>query len=193
MALLGVQSGGIGNIGYTPKDMYNVEQQLRAHLIRHDAEMLKEHFEDEKEKMIHSISRWRLANAEHLENQDRAIAKAIGSKLPTIFHRYRIWHISNKFNNKGWVEDAFKDLHDCIWDIESKEEFKARWKVLVEELELVDKTWLQNIYDLCAQWVPTFCKHTFSVRMSSSQRAESCHSFVKQYVHRKHSLIEFII
>ena len=99
----------------------------------------------------------------------------------------------NRFNDKGWVEGVFKDLHDYIWDIESIEECEARWKVLVEEHELVDKTWLEDIYKLCANWVPAFCKHAFLARMSSSQHNESCHSFFKQYVYRKHSLIEFII
>ncbi|KAB2606548.1 protein FAR1-RELATED SEQUENCE 5-like [Pyrus ussuriensis x Pyrus communis] len=55
-------------------------------------------------------------------DQDRAIAKVISSKLPTTFHCYCIWHISNKFNDK--VRGTFKDLHNCIWDIKSKEEFE---------------------------------------------------------------------
>ncbi|KAB2597320.1 protein FAR1-RELATED SEQUENCE 5-like [Pyrus ussuriensis x Pyrus communis] len=55
--------------------------------------------------------------------QDGAIAKAIGNKLPITFQQYSIWHISKKVNDKGW-------------DIESKEEFKARWKMLLEEREL---------------------------------------------------------
>ncbi|KAM1224678.1 hypothetical protein EV2_044611 [Malus domestica] len=70
-----------------------------------------------------------------ITNQDTAISKAIGSKLRTTFHQYCIWLISNKFNGKGWVGGAFKDLNDFIWNIESKEEFEARWKVLVEERE----------------------------------------------------------
>lgn len=50
VGLLEVHSGVIENIGCIPKDMCNAEQQLRAHLIGHDAEILKEHFEDEKQK-----------------------------------------------------------------------------------------------------------------------------------------------
>ena len=44
------------------------------------------------------------------------------------------------FNDKGRVEANFKDLHECIWYIKSKEEFKARWKALVELYELVNKS-----------------------------------------------------
>ncbi|KAB2615448.1 protein FAR1-RELATED SEQUENCE 5-like [Pyrus ussuriensis x Pyrus communis] len=43
----------------------------------------------------------------------------------TTFHQYYIWHIGNKFNDKGWVGAVFKDLHYCIWDIESKEELEV--------------------------------------------------------------------
>lgn len=53
-------------INCTPKDMYNVEQQLQAHPIEHDAKMLKEHFEIEKEKNESFISRWRLTKPEYL-------------------------------------------------------------------------------------------------------------------------------
>ncbi|KAB2612732.1 protein FAR1-RELATED SEQUENCE 5-like [Pyrus ussuriensis x Pyrus communis] len=46
-----------------------------------------------------------------ITDQDRDLAKAIDR--------------NNNFINKGWVEGAFKDLPDCIWDIESKEDFEA--------------------------------------------------------------------
>lgn len=64
-------------------------------------------------------------------DQDGAITKAICRKIQTTFHWYCIWHIIKTFNDKGRAEGNFKDLHEGIWYIESKEEFKARWKALV--------------------------------------------------------------
>lgn len=128
-----------------------------------------------------------------ITDQDGAIARAICSKLPATFHRYCIWHILNNFNDKSFVEGIFKDLHECIWDIECKEEFEARWKALVEEQGLVGKSWIEFIYELRVDWVPIFCKCDFSSGVSSSQRVESSNSFLKQYVHKKHSLIVSII
>ncbi|KAB2629530.1 protein FAR1-RELATED SEQUENCE 5-like [Pyrus ussuriensis x Pyrus communis] len=76
MALLEVQSGEIGNIGCTPKDMYNVEQQLQPHLIGHDAEMLKKHFEDEKEKNDSFYFKMEIDEGRTLENFFWANAKS---------------------------------------------------------------------------------------------------------------------
>ncbi|VVA38370.1 PREDICTED: FAR1-RELATED SEQUENCE [Prunus dulcis] len=50
MSLLKVQVRGMKNIGCTSKDLYNWERQLHAKLIRHDAELLKEHFLAERKK-----------------------------------------------------------------------------------------------------------------------------------------------
>ncbi|KAL2485890.1 Protein FAR1-RELATED SEQUENCE 5 [Abeliophyllum distichum] len=52
--------------------------------------------------------------------------------------------------------------------------------------------WLQTMYDIRSRWVPAYVKHIFSVGMSSSQRSESGHSFLKKYVNRKNSLMGFI-
>ena len=43
------------------------------------------------------------------------------------------------------------------------------------------------------RWVPAFVNHIFAAGMSSSQRAESSHSFFKRYISKKNSLMDFII
>ncbi|KAL2485612.1 Protein FAR1-RELATED SEQUENCE 5 [Abeliophyllum distichum] len=48
------------------------------------------------------------------------------------------------------------------------------------------------MYDIRSRWVPAYVKHIFSAGMSSSQRSESGHSFLKKYVNRKNSLMGFL-
>ncbi|KAL2542487.1 Protein FAR1-RELATED SEQUENCE [Abeliophyllum distichum] len=48
------------------------------------------------------------------------------------------------------------------------------------------------MYDIRSRWVPAYIKHIFSAGMSSSQRSESGHSFLKKYVNRNNSLMGFI-
>ncbi|KAL2475805.1 Protein FAR-RED IMPAIRED RESPONSE 1 [Abeliophyllum distichum] len=57
---------------------------------------------------------------------------------------------------------------------------------------LQSNEWLHSMYDIRARWVPAYVKHIFSAGMSSSQRSESGHSFLKKYVNRKNSLMGFI-
>ncbi|KAK9911751.1 hypothetical protein M0R45_035643 [Rubus argutus] len=68
-----------------------------------------------------------------------------------------------------------------IEEDETTEEFDKKWKKVVESSNLSDNGWLQSIYDIRASWVPAYCNHIFSTGMSSSQCAESCHSFFKKW------------
>ncbi|KAK9911752.1 hypothetical protein M0R45_035643 [Rubus argutus] len=68
-----------------------------------------------------------------------------------------------------------------IEEDETTEEFDKKWKKVVESSNLSDNGWLQSIYDIRASWVPAYCNHIFSTGMSSSQCAESCHSFFKKF------------
>ncbi|XP_021834564.1 protein FAR-RED IMPAIRED RESPONSE 1-like [Prunus avium] len=81
----------------------------------------------------------------------------------------------------------------CIWGMDTKEEFDAKWDEIVTSNGLKDHPWLSLIHALRENWVPSYVKHVFSVGMSSSQRAESCHAFFKQYINRKNTLMEFIV
>ncbi|KAK3189165.1 hypothetical protein Dsin_028726 [Dipteronia sinensis] len=42
--------------------------------------------------------------------------------------------------------------------------------------------WLQSLYEMRAKWVHVFVNHVFSTGMTSSQHAETCHSFFKRAI-----------
>ena len=131
-----------------------------------------------------------------ITDQDPAMKLAIAQVFPSTFHRYCSWHILNKFSDKigaAKCNDYYQDFKNCVWNSETIEEFDKKWKEVVERSSLSDNGWLQSIYDIRASWVPAYCNHTFSAGMSSSQRAESCHSFFKKYVDHKNSFLDFVI
>lgn len=68
-----------------------------------------------------------------------------------------------------------------------------KWIELVEKSGLNDNKWLQPMYQIRAKWVSAYMNHIFSTGMSSSQRAESSHSFFKKYVSKNNSLVDFMI
>ncbi|CAL8112071.1 unnamed protein product [Prunus armeniaca] len=121
------------------------------------------------------------------------MSKAIAVTLPTTFHRYHIWHILNKITKKPDIGECFSKMCKCIWGMDTKEEFDAKWEEIITNNGLKDHVWLSSIHAMLENWVPSYVKHVFLAGMSSSQRAESCHSFFKQYINRKNTLMEFIV
>ncbi|XP_024178948.1 protein FAR1-RELATED SEQUENCE 5-like [Rosa chinensis] len=131
-----------------------------------------------------------------ITDQDPAMTKAISEALPQTFHRYCSWHILNKFSEKLdpiKYRDYYQDFHSCIWNSSSKEEFDSRWIEITKKSGLSDNKWLESIYEIRSSWIPAHVNHVFSAGMSSSQRAESQHSFFKNYVSDQNSLVEFMV
>ncbi|XP_004309400.1 PREDICTED: protein FAR1-RELATED SEQUENCE 5-like, partial [Fragaria vesca subsp. vesca] len=232
----GVQAGGIENVGFTQRDLYNYGSSIREQKKGHDGDLLYMHFENEKEKDPSFVYRmesdeekktiifacgflndettdsfvWLFkeflnvmpGNASEnapkmiITDQDPAMSKAISEALPHTFHRYCSWHILNKFSEKlDAIKylDHYQDFHSCIWNSSSGDEFDSRWNELIEKSGLSDNKWLKSIYEIRSSWIPAHVNHCFSVGMSSSQRAESQHSFFKDYVSQWNTLVEFMV
>ncbi|XP_008232222.1 PREDICTED: protein FAR-RED IMPAIRED RESPONSE 1-like [Prunus mume] len=126
-----------------------------------------------------------------ITDQNAAMSKAIVVTLPTTFHKYCIWHILNKFTEKPGIGECFSKMCKCIWGMDTNEEFDAKWEITNNGQK--DHPWLSSIHAMRENWVPSYVKHVFLAGMSSSQRAESCHSFFKQYINWKNTLMEFIV
>ncbi|XP_004304830.1 PREDICTED: protein FAR1-RELATED SEQUENCE 5-like [Fragaria vesca subsp. vesca] len=131
-----------------------------------------------------------------ITDQDPAMEKAISEVLPDTFHRYCSWHILRKFSEKLDAikcRDHYEAFRKCIYSSENEEEFELKWRSVLAESVLSGHNWLQSIYEIRFRWVPAYMNHVFSAGMSSSQRAESAHSFFKDYVSDKNSLVEFMV
>ncbi|XP_062007189.1 protein FAR1-RELATED SEQUENCE 5-like [Rosa rugosa] len=250
------RAGGIQNIGFIQRDLYNYGRTCREEKKGHDGDLLYMHFQNEKEKdysfvytmesdeenkvtwcfWADSISRrvysfygdtiifacaflndetadtfvWLFkeflnampgdapenASKMIITDQDPAMTKAISEALPQTFHRYCSWHILNKFSKKLDAikyRDSYQDFHSYIWNSSSREEFDSRWIEIIEKSGLSDNKWLELIYEIRSSWIPAYVNHVFLAGMSSSQRAESQHSFFKNYVSKWNSLVEFMV
>ncbi|XP_020421412.1 protein FAR1-RELATED SEQUENCE 12-like [Prunus persica] len=112
-----------------------------------------------------------------ITDQDAAMAIAISIAFPSTFHRLCIWHITSKFSVK-LPRDAYKEywpeFQKAIWDTDNKDEFDAKWNIVVIKAGLTDHPWLSSMFDLRESWVPAYARQFFTAGMSSSQRAEAC-------------------
>ncbi|CAL8175235.1 unnamed protein product [Prunus armeniaca] len=131
-----------------------------------------------------------------ITDQDAAMSREISIAFPTTFHRLCIWHITSKFSVK-LPHSAYKkywgEFQKAIWDTDNKDEFDAKWNIVVTKAGLTDHPWLSSMFDLRESWVPAYARHFFAAGMSSSQIAECSHGFFKQYISRRNSLMDFII
>ncbi|KAL2527699.1 Protein FAR1-RELATED SEQUENCE 5 [Abeliophyllum distichum] len=131
-----------------------------------------------------------------ITDQDAAIARAISIVLPSTLHRFCMWHTLNKFLEKMNVvlyNDQYHRLVHIIKKSESPAEFEQQWIEVMETTELGNNEWLSSLFEIRSRWVPAYVKHVFAAGMSSSQRSESGHSFLKKYVDRKNSLTDFVV
>ncbi|XP_008237306.1 PREDICTED: protein FAR1-RELATED SEQUENCE 5-like [Prunus mume] len=131
-----------------------------------------------------------------ITDQDAAMTRAISIAFPTTFHRLCIWHITSKFSVKlphFAFKEYWSEFQKVIWDTDNKDEFDAKWNIVVTKAGLTDHPWLRSMFDLRKSWVPAYARHFFAAGMSSSQRAECSHAFFKQYISRRNSLMDFII
>ncbi|XP_020421372.1 protein FAR1-RELATED SEQUENCE 5-like [Prunus persica] len=131
-----------------------------------------------------------------ITDQDAAMAIAISIAFPTTFHRLCIWHITSKFSVKlphSAYKEYWHEFQKAIWDTDNKDEFDAKWNIVVTKAGLTDHPWLSSMFDLRESWVPAYARQFFAAGMSSSQRAEGSHGFFKQYISRRNSLMDFII
>ncbi|CAH9099228.1 unnamed protein product [Cuscuta epithymum] len=131
-----------------------------------------------------------------ITDQDPALSKAIARALPNAYHRYCMWHIIRKIPEKvGSIInslESFSKIYCIIKYSETAYEFEAKWQGLVDEVGLGDNEWISYMFQVREQWVPAYFKNVFAASMSSTQRSETTHSFLKKFVYKGCSFNEFV-
>ncbi|CAL8168014.1 unnamed protein product [Prunus armeniaca] len=79
-----------------------------------------------------------------ITDQDAAMSRAISIAFPTTFHRLCIWHITSKFSVKlphSAYKEYWGEFQKAIWDTDNKDEFDAKWNIVVTKAGLTDHPW----------------------------------------------------
>nr|XP_017245268.1 PREDICTED: protein FAR1-RELATED SEQUENCE 5-like [Daucus carota subsp. sativus] len=132
-----------------------------------------------------------------ITDQDIAIGNAIAEVLPNTNHLFCSWHISTKFGEKlshlYANHDHFKeDFNSCIYKSLTVAQFEDRWEALVEKYDLMNHTWLKDMYSVRHKWVRVYTKLHFTTGMTTTSRSESMNSFFDEFVNASTGLKEFI-
>ncbi|KAG6704795.1 hypothetical protein I3842_07G150700 [Carya illinoinensis] len=131
-----------------------------------------------------------------ITDQDKAMQNAIARVFPKSRHRFCLWHIMKKVPEKfgaySQYDDIKSQLHRCVYDTLSRDEFNKCWLQLLDNFDLHDHSWLEWLYSERHLWVPAYVRNEFWAGMSSTQRSEGMNAFFNDYVNSKTTLKQFV-
>ncbi|XP_057793090.1 protein FAR1-RELATED SEQUENCE 5-like [Salvia miltiorrhiza] len=131
-----------------------------------------------------------------ITDQDPALRKAVASVWPDTKHRFCMWHITMKVKEK--LPNSLMDnsdlrakLDNIIWtDNDEPTVFEEKWRDFIEEYNLSENRWFNDMYEDRALWIPAYFR---DIRMSGLFRttslSESENSFFRQYLNKNSDLL----
>ncbi|KAK9669665.1 hypothetical protein RND81_13G146800 [Saponaria officinalis] len=133
-----------------------------------------------------------------ITDQDPAIRNAVPKVFKTARHRFCLWHIMNKVNDKIDIitrkeTDFLSRINGVVWNQNLEPtEFEIKWNEVINEFGLGDNRWLSTMFDIREYWIPTYFRdlHMRNI-MSTTQRSESENSFFKKFENHYGTLVEF--
>ncbi|KAL7588388.1 hypothetical protein Lser_V15G39548 [Lactuca serriola] len=135
-----------------------------------------------------------------LTDQDAAIKQAVESMLPNSRYRLCMWHIMKKLQAKI-TGDLFKNkdfkkrFNKLVWNMRIKpDEFEKKWDLIINEFNLEDKRWFNDMFELRDKWIPAYFSDTrMSGLIKTTSRSESMNSFFNTYSQSGNLLLHFMM
>ncbi|KAJ1276270.1 hypothetical protein BS78_05G202100 [Paspalum vaginatum] len=129
-------------------------------------------------------------------DQCAAMSAAIRIVFPDTRHRLCLWHIyQNAAKHLSHVigehPEFLAEFKKCVYEERSVAYFDEIWHGLLSKYNLVDNSWLKNLYGLRAHWAAVF-RDSFTTDMTSTQRSEGMNNVFKKKFRRKLCLSELI-
>ncbi|KAJ1276340.1 hypothetical protein BS78_05G207200 [Paspalum vaginatum] len=129
-------------------------------------------------------------------DQCAAMSAAIRIVFPDTRHRLCLWHIyQNAAKHLSHVigkhPEFLAEFKKCVYEERSVTYFDEIWHELLSKYNLVENSWLKNLYGLRAHWAAVF-RDSFIADMISTQRSECMNNVFKKRFRRKLCLSELI-
>ncbi|KAL7592289.1 hypothetical protein Lser_V15G33646 [Lactuca serriola] len=134
-----------------------------------------------------------------LTDQDPTIKQVVESVLPNSRHILCMLHIMKKQENV--TDDLFKNkdfkkrFNKLVWSMHIKPaEFEKKWELIINELNLEDKIWFNDMFELRDKWIPAYFSDTrMSGLMKTTSRSKSMNSFFSTYLKSGNLLLHFMM
>ncbi|KAL7591215.1 hypothetical protein Lser_V15G31694 [Lactuca serriola] len=116
-----------------------------------------------------------------LIDQDASIKQAVESVLPNSRHILCMWHIMKNLQAKV-TGDLFKNkdfkkrFNKLVWNMHIKpDEFEKKWDLIINEFNLEDKRWFNDMFELRDKWIPAY----FTIQKQRNTQQELDHQTKK--------------
>ncbi|XP_048492381.2 protein FAR-RED ELONGATED HYPOCOTYL 3-like [Beta vulgaris subsp. vulgaris] len=90
-------------------------------------------------------------------------------------------------------KDFLKKINACVWDKELEpQEFVDKWNEVIQEFNLQQNKWLNDIFNIKESWIPAYFKEKpMAGLIRTTQRSESQNSFFGNFNSPCATLVEF--
>ncbi|PKA52635.1 Protein FAR1-like sequence 5 [Apostasia shenzhenica] len=123
-------------------------------------------------------------------DQCSALSRAISMSMPETFHQLCLWHVL--VNAPKIVPHVFsrepsfeKDFEKCLFESCSEAELCKAWEHLISKYNLMNISWLEDLYAAREMWSYVYCKNSFNATMTTKEWRETVDNNFKMLFYRK--------
>ncbi|KAL6178910.1 hypothetical protein ACLB2K_050427 [Fragaria x ananassa] len=127
-----------------------------------------------------------------LTDSDVAMRQAIETMMPKARHRLCIWHIAKNATSHLKTEKKLKASNRCMRKYQTIEQFETLWQEMLDEFDLHDNIWIQNMYEKRDKFCQAFFGDIFMAGMRSTQRCEGMNKDCKKVLGKGKTLVEVV-
>lgn len=121
-----------------------------------------------------------------------ALQNAIGQVFPSAIHRLCSWHVQQNVPSNLKCDDFMQKFKSCLMDRLDEEDFEQKWMNLLNEYDLHNDDWMQQMYTDRRMWAEGFLKETFFAGFRTTSQCEGMHSYMGDCLDGGMNLLEFV-
>jgi hypothetical protein len=128
---------------------------------------------------------------------DTAMKAAIDAIFPNAFHRWCLFHIKKKADEKITTsfqanQGLYEDFQDIIDNSLTVEEFETLWPEMIEKHGVEHVEYFGTLWEKRQYWAPVYFKSKFFPFIQTTARSEGTNAIFKRGVGAKFSVTSFI-
>ncbi|RYR25571.1 hypothetical protein Ahy_B02g059383 [Arachis hypogaea] len=123
---------------------------------------------------------------------DRQMKSAIEQVFPEAHHRLCAWHLLRNATSNIGKPKFTRMFRDCMLGDYEVRTFQRKWFEMVEKFGVVDKRWVQDMYERRHSWATTHIRGKFFAGFRTTSRCEGLHAVISRYVKSRYSYTEFL-
>ncbi|XP_057770816.1 protein FAR1-RELATED SEQUENCE 5-like [Salvia miltiorrhiza] len=170
--------GGYDDVGCTSKDFKNLSYDINSHADGFDAQLLLDRFISKRD--CDDGFKCEYLTDEFDKVKSLFWCDSIGVQNYSVFGDAVSFDATYSTNSK---------IHDVVWS-----DFEKKWAEVLDEYELEDHTWFQDMFSKRTYWIPAYFRElSMSGLFRTTSLSESENSFFRKYFNHTSNLAAFYI